>query len=89
MGSVALSRLGEHEAGLEWAGKALAIDPTDAGICYNVACLYAVEGDADRAIDCLEDAVRAGFAHRDWIENDPDLDSLREDPRFQALSWPE
>jgi serine/threonine protein kinase/Flp pilus assembly protein TadD len=89
MGSVALSRLGEHEAGLDWAGRALAIDPTDAGICYNVACLYAVEGDADRAIACLEDAVRAGFAHRDWIENDPDLDSLREDPRFQALSWPE
>jgi serine/threonine protein kinase/tetratricopeptide (TPR) repeat protein len=89
MGSVALSRLGEHEAGMEWAGKALAIDPTDAGICYNVACLYAVEGDADRAIACLEDAVRAGFAHRDWVENDPDLDSLREDPRFQALSWPE
>jgi adenylate cyclase len=74
---------------MEWAGKALAIDPTDAGICYNVACLYAVEGDADRAIACLEDAVRAGFAHRDWVENDPDLDSLREDPRFQALSWPE
>jgi TolB-like protein/Flp pilus assembly protein TadD len=87
IGAVALSRLGEHEAGLEWAARALAVDPTDAGICYNVACLYAVEGEIDKAIDCLEDAARAGFAHRDWIENDPDLDSVRDDPRFQALTW--
>jgi TolB-like protein/Flp pilus assembly protein TadD len=87
MGAVALSRLGEHEAGLKWAGRALAIDPSDGGICYNVACVYAVEGEIDKAIDCLEDAARAGFAHRDWIENDPDLDSVRNDPRFRALRW--
>jgi hypothetical protein len=33
----------------------------------------------------LEEAARAGFANVDWIKNDPDLDSLRADPRFQAL----
>jgi TolB-like protein/Flp pilus assembly protein TadD len=87
IGAVAHSRLGEHQAGLEWAARALAVDPTDAGVCYNVACHYAVEGEIDKAIDCLEDAARAGFAHRDWIENDPDLDSVREDPRFKALTW--
>ena len=87
MGAVTLSRLGEHEAGLEWAARALTIDPRDGGVCYNVACLYAVEGETDKAIDCLEDAARTGFAHQDWIENDPDLDSLRDEPRFQALSW--
>ena len=69
------------------AERAIAIDPNDAGIQYNVACLFALEGEKTRAILSLEAAVRAGFAHRDWVAKDPDLDSLRDDPRFQALKW--
>jgi adenylate cyclase len=88
-GAVSLCRLGESEAGLAWARRAVAIDPEDAGIQYNVACLHALEGDPTRAIQCLEAAVKAGFAHRDWVEKDPDLDSLRDDPRFKALKWRE
>ena len=52
---------------------------------YNVACLYSLEGRIEEAIGCLEDAFAMGFASRDWIERDPDLNSLREPPRFQAL----
>jgi hypothetical protein len=29
--------------------------------------------------------VQNGFGHREWIEHDPDLDSLRGHPRYQAL----
>jgi non-specific serine/threonine protein kinase len=87
IGAVSLCRLGERQAGLEWAERAIAIDPNDAGIQYNVACLFALEGEKTRAIQSLEAAVRAGFAHRDWVEKDPDLDSLRDDPRFKALTW--
>jgi adenylate cyclase len=50
-----------------------------------VACLYALEDEPDKAIACLEEAVNVGFGNRGWIENDPDLDSLRGHPRFQAL----
>ena len=87
MGAVALCRLGERAASLQWAEKAVAIDPNDPGIQYNVACLFALEGETARAVDCLEAAVRAGFAHRAWVEKDPDLDSIRDDPRFKALKW--
>ncbi len=89
IGAVSLIRLGEPEAGLEWAERATKIDPDDAGIQYNVACLYALEGEKDRAFECLENAVKAGFAHREWVEKDPDLDSLRNDPRFKAFKWRE
>lgn len=89
IGAVSLCRLGESEAGLEWAERAVSIDPNDAGIQYNAACLFTLEGHKDRAIDCLENAVKAGFAPREWVEKDPDLDSLRDDPRFKALKWRE
>lgn len=85
MRAVSLSRLGEQEEALHWAERALEIDPLDASVRYNVACLYALEGMADRAIDCLEEAFSLGVGAREWIEHDPDLDSLRDDPRFQAL----
>ena len=85
MGAVTHSRLSNRELGLEFAERAEEVDPEDAAVCYNVACLYALEGEADRAISCLEKASRAGFAHPDWIRNDPDLDSLRDDPRLLAL----
>jgi TolB-like protein/Flp pilus assembly protein TadD len=85
MGAVALSRLGERDEGLRWAERALAIEPEDAGVSYNVACLFALAGLADRALDCLRQAIRGGFWHRDWARNDPDLDSLRDDPRFNGL----
>jgi tetratricopeptide (TPR) repeat protein len=85
MGAVALCRLGDAVKGLAWIERALTIDPDDAGVSYNAACLFALEGQADRAIACLRDAVRGGFWHRNWARNDPDLDALRGDPRFQEL----
>ena len=85
MGAVALIQLGERARGLEWARRAVTIDPDDSGVLYNVACSYALMGLADDAIMCLEKAVKNGFGHREWLENDSDLNSLRGDPRFEAL----
>jgi len=81
----ALMQLGERQRALEWAGRALALDPEDSGVLYNVACVYALGGQADEALACLEKAVQNGFGHRAWLENDSDFDSLRGDPRFQGL----
>ncbi len=85
MRAVSACRIGHADEGLHWAERALAIEPEDAGVRYNVACLYALEGETDRAFECLEEAVRAGFGNREWLANDPDIESLREDPRFGAL----
>ncbi len=87
IGAVSLCRLGETARGLEWVEKALQADLADAGIQYNAACLFALEGQTERALECLQSAAQGGFAHRDWVERDPDLSSLRADPRFQAIQW--
>ncbi len=85
LGAVALARRGQKELGLEWARRALAADPEDSGLLYNTACFFAVQGERDEALDCLEKAVNLGFGLRGWVENDADLASLHGDPRFQAV----
>ena len=85
LGGGALVQVGERERGLEWARRAQAIDPDDPGVLYNVACVHAFLGQSDEAFACLEKSIRNGFGHREWLENDSDLDSLRADQRFQAL----
>ena len=85
-GAGALSVLGEHERALELANSALAIEPNDHITLYNVACVYSVLGRVDEAIDLLERAMPGASAHRHaWMQQDPDLDPLREHPRFIAL----
>ncbi len=85
LGAVCLSQFGERERALEWTHRALAADPEDSGVLYNVACGLALLGEADEALGCLENAVKFGFGHKAWLEHDSDLDSLRNNPRFQAL----
>lgn len=85
MRAVSLCRLGRLEEGKRWAERALVIDPADAGVRYNVACLFALENEPDRAIDCLEEAIASGFGNREWIRQDPDLEALRGYPRFERL----
>ena len=55
---------------------------------YNLACAYALAGNADDALDNVERAIAAGAKHRAQYESDPDLASLRELPRFRALMQP-
>ena len=85
LGATKLGRMGRNDEALEWAERALKMDPQDPWVLYNVACTYALLDQVERAIDCLERAVGQGMGERHWFENDPDLASLRDDPRFKAL----
>ncbi len=85
LGGCNLVYLGERDRGLEWGARALAIDPEDSFVLSNVACLHALAGEIESAIDILEKAYDLGFGHKEWLEHDPDMDLLRHHPRFQAL----
>jgi serine/threonine protein kinase/Tfp pilus assembly protein PilF len=77
--------LGEAESAIKYGERSLAIDPEDPMLLYNVACMYASLGRSEQAIACLERAVDKGFGHREWIDNDPDLNSIRDNPKYQAI----
>jgi TolB-like protein/cytochrome c-type biogenesis protein CcmH/NrfG len=86
LGAGALADLNIPVKAALWLERSLAIDPNDPGVLYNVACGYTQLDETDRAIDCLEAAfAKAGDTWKDWVEKDPDLDKLRDNPRFKAL----
>ncbi|MDB5319269.1 MAG: Tetratricopeptide 2 repeat protein [Phycisphaerales bacterium] len=65
--------------------EALVIDPDHATNIYNMACLKALTDRPTDAIAYLERAANAGFTDFIHIEQDPDLNSLRQLPRYKAL----
>jgi len=53
---------------------------------YNAACSYALaEGQSDIALDMLEQAVALGFIDIYSLEQDTDLESLRDTPRWAVI----
>ncbi|MEO8193643.1 MAG: protein kinase [Gemmatimonadales bacterium] len=76
---------GERAKAEEWARRASQSDPTNPLMLYNVGCFYATRGDRGLALDHIERAMELGMRNRDWLMTDPDLDPIRDDPRFKAL----
>jgi hypothetical protein len=42
-------------------------------------------GQKEEALALLERVFARGMGKRDWVEHDPDYDSLRDDPQFTQL----
>jgi len=85
LGAGTLATQGDTERALEFARKSVAIDPDDPMLLYNIACTYARLGRPEESLTTLEHAVDKGYGHKDWVEHDPDFDSIRDTPRFQAI----
>lgn len=83
LGSGVCFELGERAEGMRWIDKALRVDPSDPGVHYNVACTLARAGEKERAIDHIERAMELGFAGMKWLANDPDMATIKDDPRFK------
>jgi adenylate cyclase len=85
LGSTTLYDIGGIPECYEWVERALVLAPEDSGVLFNGTCLYAKSGMKDNALDLLEKAMKRGSGSKMWILQDPDYDSLRNDPRFIAL----
>jgi adenylate cyclase len=85
MGANGLVALGQHDKGLAWARRALALDPDEPMLLYNIGCIYSLAGLVGDALDCLERSVEKGLTQTGWFLHDSNLDPLRSHPRFVRL----
>ncbi len=85
LGSGALFHDGQTARAMEWSRRALELYPEDVGTLINAACLRSKLGLKEEALEFLERVFARGWGKRDWVEHDPDYDSLRDDPRFKKL----
>ena len=51
---------------------------------YNLACALALQGQVQAALSALDQAIAAGFLDAEFLNQDPDLASLRSAPGFQT-----
>ena len=81
----ALVFLNQRERSLTLLQRALLLEPDDSMLLYNAGCVYALLGMKLEALNCIERSYKAGLTLRGWYENDSNIDSLRDDPRFIKL----
>jgi len=85
LGLGGLASFGLKDETMQFARRSLALDGDNPDTLYNVACGYALIGEPELALDCLEHASLRGMTIAEWAENDSDLESLHTLPRFIDL----
>lgn len=65
--------------------KVLEVEPRNEIAWYNLACTYSRWQKVEQALEALQKAIECGFDDTKHMRDDPDLDNIREDPRFKAM----
>ncbi|MDI6787742.1 MAG: tetratricopeptide repeat protein, partial [Planctomycetota bacterium] len=78
-------KAGNYAKAVESFLKALKDNPDDAGVWYNLACICSLMGKVDEGLEALKKAIQYGWKEFHWMDNDPDLQNLRNDPRYKEI----
>jgi len=75
------------ERAKEWAERGLLLDPDNVNLRYNFACSLIVDlYEFEAALDMLGPRFETmGIEVLNWVKSDPDLDPIRDHPRFKAM----
>ncbi len=81
-----LLKLQRYSEAIAACDQAIDLDPDQPAIWYNKACCYGLQGDVDRAIENLQQAMRRNQQiYLALAKTDPDFDPIRQNPRFQQI----
>src|ERR1051326_1944337 len=79
------TRQGRIADGLKMDRKLVKLQPGNATAHYNLACSLALSRRKSAALIELRQAVKLGYRDFDWMQQDPDLEALKNHPGFRAL----
>ena len=83
---MSLCTLGQAERARDLAKRAMLLEPDNLTMRYNFGCGFTALGEFDAALDLLGPVFERDAAETvNWAKVDPDLDALRELPRFQSM----
>ena len=85
-GAGLLASLGEADRAKEWIERGTLLDPNNTILHFNFVCALARLREIEPALDLLSSVIdKASKGWLVWLDNDSDLDPLREQPRFKEI----
>ena len=82
----AYTKKGLYEKGLNIDRRLVSLRPANPIAHYNLACSLSLSGEITGAFSALKDAIGLGYDDFLFLNNDPDLISLRSDERFAEFA---
>jgi tetratricopeptide (TPR) repeat protein len=81
-------RAGRYDEARQLLREGLEAKPGSPAILYDLACVEALAGETDRALELLTESIAENEGFREHAQTDEDFDSIREDPRFPRPPGP-
>ena len=75
-------REGRYDEARRLLHEGLEAKPGHPAILYDLACVEALAGERERALELLNESVAAEERFREYAQTDEDFASIRDDPRF-------
>ncbi len=75
----------EYDKSISLFKQVVSLQPENAAIYYNIACLYSIQNQKTDAVDWLQKAIDSGYRNWERIKNDPDLENLRQTSFYKQL----
>lgn len=81
----AYTKKGLYQKGLDVDLRLSRLRKDDPVVFYNLACSYALLSMVDASLETLQQSVALGYRDFEHMDLDPDLEGIRNDPRYTRL----
>jgi hypothetical protein len=79
------TRRGLYTEGLRIDQRLSLLRPDDAVVHYNLACSYSLTDQMEPAFQALHAAISLGYRDFEAMDNDPDLDNVRQHAEYKRI----